>query len=164
MSKIIRIFLNLFFIDEHQFRSTFFVIDIFLIITLKLKITLLLKWCLIFDNLSLHQFSKFNNFLCVCWFLCKNLSTFVSLDLKLQKRCCHSMHSWNFWILIFDFSLLDQPVMNLAYKSQLKMIATLHTLLISMTTLLSKILPCYQFLRLFYQLWIKALTTTQLPL
>ena len=28
MSKIIRIFLNLFFIEEYQFRSTFFVIDI----------------------------------------------------------------------------------------------------------------------------------------
>ena len=31
MSKIIRIFLNFFFIEEYQFRSTFFVIDIFLI-------------------------------------------------------------------------------------------------------------------------------------
>ena len=29
MSKIIRIFLNLFFIEEYQFRGTFFVIDIF---------------------------------------------------------------------------------------------------------------------------------------
>ena len=29
MSKIIRIFLNFFFIEEYQFRSTFFVIDIF---------------------------------------------------------------------------------------------------------------------------------------
>ena len=29
MSEIIRIFLNFFFIEEYQFRSTFFVIDIF---------------------------------------------------------------------------------------------------------------------------------------
>ena len=29
MSKIIRIFLNFFFIEEYQFMSTFFVIDIF---------------------------------------------------------------------------------------------------------------------------------------
>ena len=29
MSKIIRIFLNFVFIDEYQFRSTYFVIDIF---------------------------------------------------------------------------------------------------------------------------------------
>ena len=34
----------------------------------------------------LVQFSKFNNFLWVCWFLCKNLSNFVSLVLKLHNR------------------------------------------------------------------------------
>ena len=34
----------------------------------------------------LVQFSKFNDFLWVCWFLCKNLSNFVSLDLKLHNR------------------------------------------------------------------------------
>ena len=28
-----------------------------------------LKWCSIFDSSSLHQFSKFNHFLWVCWFL-----------------------------------------------------------------------------------------------
>ena len=33
-------------------------------------ITLLLKWCPIFDGSPLHQFSKFKNFLWVCWFLC----------------------------------------------------------------------------------------------
>jgi hypothetical protein len=39
----------------------------FLLLTLfgniNFKITLLLKWCLIFDSSPLHQFSKFNNFL-----------------------------------------------------------------------------------------------------
>ena len=33
----------------------------------------------------LVQFSKFNNFLCLCWFLCKTLN-FVSLVLKLHNR------------------------------------------------------------------------------
>ena len=36
----------------------------------------------LFDTSPLHQFSKFNNFLWVCWFLCKNLSNFVH-------------HAWN---------------------------------------------------------------------
>ena len=31
-----------------------------------------------FDTSPLTQFSKFNNFLWVCWFLCKNLSNFVT--------------------------------------------------------------------------------------
>ena len=31
----------------------------------------------LFDNSPLHQFSKFNNFLWVCWFLGKNLPNFV---------------------------------------------------------------------------------------
>ena len=39
------------------------------------------------------QFSKFNKFLWVCWFLCKNLSNFVSLVLKLHNRKCHIL-SW----------------------------------------------------------------------
>ena len=46
------------------------------------KITLLLKWCPIFDSSPLIQNSKFNNFLWVCWFLCKNLSNFVPPRLK----------------------------------------------------------------------------------
>ena len=33
----------------------------------------------LFDASSLHQFSKFNNFLCVCWFSGKNLSNCVPL-------------------------------------------------------------------------------------
>ena len=48
-------------------------------------VTLLLKWCPIFDNSPLHQFSKFYNFLSACWFLGKNLSNFVSLAWKLDN-------------------------------------------------------------------------------
>ena len=36
------------------------------------------------------QFSKFNNFLWVCWFLGNNLLNFVSPDLKLHNRYCHT--------------------------------------------------------------------------
>ena len=35
-----------------------------------------------------HQFSKFKNFLLVCWFLCKNLSNFVSIPWKLYNPYC----------------------------------------------------------------------------
>ena len=61
---------SIFFIKEYQFRSTFFVIDIF-------KSLYFLKWCPIFDISRLIQFSKFNNFLWVHWFLGKNISNFV---------------------------------------------------------------------------------------
>ena len=40
---------------------------------------------------SLVQFSKFNNFLWVCWFLGKNLSNFVSPVWKLHNPYCHSL-------------------------------------------------------------------------
>ena len=53
---------HFFFIKKYQFRSTYFVIDNF-------------------DSSPFHQFSKFNNFLWVCWFLGKNLLNFVFLDL-----------------------------------------------------------------------------------
>ena len=36
-----------------------------------------MKWCPIFDSSPLIQNSKFNNFLWVCLFLCKNLSNFL---------------------------------------------------------------------------------------
>ena len=74
-----------FFIEEYQFRSTCFVIDIF-------WVALLLKWCPIFDSLPLHQFSKFNNFLWVCWSLGKNLSNFVPPVWKLHNPYCHNIH------------------------------------------------------------------------
>ena len=48
----------------------------------------------------LVQFSKFKNFLWVCWFLCKNLSNFVSLPCKFHNPYCHNVpieqpNSWN---------------------------------------------------------------------
>ena len=40
--------------------------------------------------ICLTQFSKFNNFLWVCWFLGKNLSNFVPLVWKLHNPYCHN--------------------------------------------------------------------------
>ena len=86
MSKIIGMFLNFFFIEKYQFRSTF--VD-----NINFWITLLLKWCPIFDSSPLHQFSKFNNFHWVCWFVGKTISIFLSPDLKLHNRYCHNFHT-----------------------------------------------------------------------
>ena len=65
--KIIGIFLNLFFMEEYQFRNTVFCYWHFLIASI-FNSLYFLKWCPIFDSASLHQFSKFNNFLWICWF------------------------------------------------------------------------------------------------
>ena len=46
----------------------------------------------LFDTSPLTQFSKFNNFLWVCWFLGKNLSNFVPLVWKLHNRYCHNTY------------------------------------------------------------------------
>ena len=43
-----------------------------------------------FWNLPITQFSKFNNFLWVCWFLGKNFSNFVPPVWKLHDPYCHS--------------------------------------------------------------------------
>ena len=56
---------------------------------IKIEWLLFLKCHLFFDTSPLNQFSKFNNFLWVCWFLGKNLSNFVSLPWKLHNRYCH---------------------------------------------------------------------------
>ena len=45
----------------------------------------------LFDTSPLHQFSKFNNFLWVCWFSCKNLFNFVYPVWKLHNPYCHNM-------------------------------------------------------------------------
>ena len=42
----------------------------------------------------LHQFSKFNNFLLVCWYLCKNISNFVPPAWKLDNPY-HHIHKGN---------------------------------------------------------------------
>ena len=51
----------------------------------------------LFDTSPLTQFSKFNNFLWVCWFLGKNLSNFVPPVLKLHNLYCHNDYSC--WML-----------------------------------------------------------------
>jgi hypothetical protein len=44
----------------------------------------------------LVQFSKFNNFLRACWFLCKNLSNSVYPVWKLHNRYCHNNQASTF--------------------------------------------------------------------
>ena len=46
----------------------------------------------------LVQFSKFKNFLWVCWFLYKILSNFVSLPWKLHNPYCHNLHTQDHYI------------------------------------------------------------------
>ena len=45
------------------------------------------------DTSPLTQFSKFDNFLWVCWFLGENLSNFVPPVWKLHNAYCHNTHS-----------------------------------------------------------------------
>ena len=60
-----------------------------------------LKWCPIFDTSPLIQFSKFNNFLWVCWFLGKNLSNFVPPVWKLHNPYCHISRGSKFKVIFF---------------------------------------------------------------
>ena len=61
----------------------------------KFYITLWLKWCSISaDTSPLVQFSKFNHFLWVCWFLGKYLSNFVPPAWKLHNPYCHNDRLW----------------------------------------------------------------------
>ena len=69
----------------------------------KIEQLLFLKWRLIFDTSPLTQFSKFNNFLWVCWFLGKNLSNFVSPVWKLYNPYCHSVRSMFRVLGIYNF-------------------------------------------------------------
>ena len=50
-------------------------------------------------RLPIRPFSKFNNFLWVCWFLCKNLSNFVSWNSITGNAITCKVIS-NFWKLI----------------------------------------------------------------
>jgi hypothetical protein len=86
--------LSLFFINENQFRSTLFVTDIFWWNQfLEFFITKMMPYFWQLQN------SKFNNFLWVCWFLCKNLSNFVPPNWKLHNPYCHNagLVGWNFF-------------------------------------------------------------------
>ena len=69
----------------------------------------LLKWCSIIDTSPLTQFSKFNNFLWVCWFLGKNLSNFVPPVWKLHNPYCHKLYKQNF--LLAKESVLSVQVL-----------------------------------------------------
>ena len=54
------------------------------------NLTLKVKFCH-FGTSPLHQFSKFNNLLWICWFICKNLSKFVPPAWKLDNPYYHSI-------------------------------------------------------------------------
>ena len=54
------------------------------------KLTLKVKFWHFLTPPPLTQFTKFNNFLWVCWFLGKNLSNFVPLVWKLYNLYCHN--------------------------------------------------------------------------
>ena len=103
LSKIIRIILNFFFIEEYQFSNHF------------------LKWCPIFDTFLLTQFSQFNNFLWVCWFLCKNLSNFVYPVWKLHNPYCHNHQnntiSWSLFLKSLDFYKKYFMMMKIIFNS-----------------------------------------------
>ena len=88
MTKIIRIFLFFFSLKNTNLGAHFLLMTFF--DKINFKIFLLRKWCPIFDSSPLIQNLKFNNFLCVCWFLGKNLSKFVSPVWKLHNQYCHN--------------------------------------------------------------------------
>ena len=77
---------DFFFIEEYKIRGTF--------------ITLFCKMIPNFDRSPQLQFSKFYNFLWVCWFLTKNLSDFVSLSWKLHNRYDHKFINWPLGVLL----------------------------------------------------------------
>ena len=69
-----------------------------------------LKWCPIFETYPLHQFSKFNNFLWICWFLGKNISNFILPVWKLDNPCYHNFTTsiWrDFFVTAFPFTSLE---------------------------------------------------------
>ena len=72
MSKINGIFLNLFFIDEYQFRRPLLARNFFS--NFNFEPLYFLKSCPIFDKLAFPVLKKCNGFLWVCWFLDKNLA------------------------------------------------------------------------------------------
>ena len=91
MSKIILIFLIFFSLKNTNLGANFLLLTFF--DRINFEIFLLLKWCPFFDSSPLVQNSKFNHFLWVCWFLCKNLSNFVPPSWKLHNPYCHCMHT-----------------------------------------------------------------------
>ena len=55
----------------------------------------------LFDTFPLVQFSKYNNFLWVCWFLGKNLSNFVPSAWKLNNPYYHNIQNRFFFFPFF---------------------------------------------------------------
>ena len=80
----------------------------------------------------LVQFSKFKNVLWVCWFLCKNLSNFLSLPWKLQNPYCHNvthtrmLGSWSKWPK--DQALLIQQSRHSRHSKEPKTVNYFHFL------------------------------------
>ena len=68
-----------------------------------------------FDTSPSHQFSKFNTFLWVCWFLNKNLSNFFFFFLKLHNPYFHT--NAGFGRHSFHKRLFRASVQNCVYRS-----------------------------------------------
>ena len=83
----------IFLLTNSTSRRFFSSVKHFMLLTLKMfhflitsifKSLYFLKWCPIFVTSPLNQFSKFNNFLRVCWFLGKNLSNGQKFELPIN--------------------------------------------------------------------------------
>ena len=91
ISKIIRIFLNFFSLKNINLGAHFLITSIS-------KSLYFLKWCPIFDTSPFTQFSKFNNFLWVCWFLGKkppfaNSTTRIAIiNVLMVNKNCHFLN------------------------------------------------------------------------
>ena len=92
MSKIIGIFLFFSVNNTSLFRSTSFIIEIcWRHPLLNHTITKMMPNFWQFATTPILQLNFFNNFPWICWFLGKNLSNFVSPDLKLYNQYYHSI-------------------------------------------------------------------------
>ena len=74
---------ELIFFNDKKMRKIGIIFDV------SRKLTLILA---LFDTSPFTQFSKFNNFLWVCWFLGKDLSNFVPPAWKIHNLYCHRVH------------------------------------------------------------------------
>ena len=108
MSNIIQTFLIFFSLKNTNLGAHFLFFKFF--DTINFEITLLLKWFPIFDSSPLN--AKFNNFLWVCWFLCKNLSYFVPPAWKLHNPYCHTWREEKNYLEILNFLPTANFLMN----------------------------------------------------
>ena len=108
MSKIIRILLNFFSLKNIILGAHFLLLTFF--DKIKIERLLFLKWRLIFDTSPLTQFSKFINFLWVCWFLGKNLSNFVPPVWKLHNPYCHSVEGFPKKNFVVDVDMINETL------------------------------------------------------